>query len=80
MKARRLIESSAYGPETLRALYTALDDAWTEIAHHFAENDHAHARMRLAHALLAVAREDSRDPKQLKNDALQVMALSYRER
>ena len=80
MKARRLIESSAYGPETLEVLYKALDDGWAEIASHFAEEDHAHARMRLAHALLAVGREDSKDPEQLKNAALQVMALSYRDR
>jgi hypothetical protein len=79
MKARRLIESSAYGPETLEVLYKALDDAWAEIAHHFAEEDRARARMRLAHALLAVAREDSKDSEQLKNGALQVMALGYRE-
>ena len=79
MKARRLIESSAYGPETLDVLYKALDDAWGEIASHFAEEDHPHARMRLAHALLAVAQEHSRDPQRLKRDALQVMALGYRD-
>ena len=80
MKARRLIESSAYGPETLHVLYQALDEAWVEIAHHFGEEDSVHARMRLAHALLAIAREDSRDPKLLKKGALQVMALGYRDK
>jgi hypothetical protein len=35
--------------------------------------------MRLAHAVLVVVREDSNDPEKLKNAALQVMALAYRE-
>jgi hypothetical protein len=76
MEARRLIESSAYGPETLSVLYEALDNAWSEIAKQFTEKEHADARMRLAHALLVVAREDSRDPNLVKRDALQLMALS----
>ena len=38
----------------------------------------SHAR--LAHAVLIVTREDSNNPERLKNDALQVMALAYRER
>ena len=79
MKARRLIEGSTYGPETLLVLYKAFDDAWAKIAHHFDERPED-ARVRLAHALLVVAREDSRDPERLKTDALQVMALGYRDR
>jgi hypothetical protein len=79
VKARRLIEASTFEPETLQVVYKAFDDAWAEIAHHFADC-HEQARMRLAHAVLIVAREDSDDPNRLKNDALQVMALAYRER
>jgi len=41
--------------------------------------DDEDARTRLAHAVLAVAREDSTDAEQLKRDSLQVMALAYRE-
>jgi hypothetical protein len=59
--------------------FKAFDDAWAEIAHHF--DGHAEdARARLAHAVLIVTREDSDDPEQLKNDALQVMALAYRDK
>ena len=77
MKARRLIEGSAYGPETLDVLSKALDGAWTEIGHRFAEEAHEDARLRLAHAVLVVAREDSRDPEVVKSDALKVMALRF---
>jgi hypothetical protein len=79
VKARRLIESSIYEPETLQTAFKAFDDAWAEIAHYF--DGHADdARARLAHAVLIVTREDSDDPEQLKNDALQVMALAYRDK
>ena len=65
-----------------RTVMLAFDDAWAEISHHFAGEDTAteHARMRLAHAVLIVAREDSNDADRLKNDALQVMALAYKKR
>ena len=79
MKARRLIESATYQPETLQTAFKAFDEAWAEIAHHF-NGDAEDARARLAHAVLIVTREDSDDPERLKNDALQVMALAYRER
>ncbi len=38
------------------------------------------ARLRLAHVVLVVAREDSQDPDGLKNDGVQVMAKAYRDR
>ena len=81
MKARRLIESSEFGPETLGILFQAFDSAWGEIAHHFDPTDNEQidqARMRLAHAVLMVARPDCNDPVLVKNDALQAMALAGR--
>jgi hypothetical protein len=39
-----------------------------------------HARMRLAYAVLLVARQDDDDAEQVKNEALQVMALAARRR
>lgn len=80
MKARRLLEGSNFGPETLQVIFTAFDDAWAEIAEYF-DGDEAHiqsARVRLAHAVLALAHEDSSDPSELRKDALQVFQLGYR--
>ena len=81
MKARRLIESSDFSPEALKVICEAFDAAWVDISDHF-YNDPAieGARLRLAHAVLAVATEESRDVEQLKNNALQVMALSFSKR
>ena len=38
MKARDLIEGATYGPETLKVICKAFDDAWSEIAGHFTHN------------------------------------------
>ena len=57
MKARKLIEGATYGPETLKVIGKAFDDAWSEIAGHFTHNglQAQSARLKLAHAVLAVA-------------------------
>lgn len=81
MKARRLIEGSNFGPETLAILYEAFDTAWVQIAPHFDATDAKQieaARIRLAHAVLVVASEDGNDAAALSNSALQIMALAYK--
>jgi hypothetical protein len=80
VKAHRLIEGSDLDAETLLVALKAFDAAWDEIAHHFGDlpADIEGGRMRLAHAILIVARADSRDPERLKTEALQIMALAYK--
>jgi hypothetical protein len=80
MKARNLIQGATYGPETLKVIRNAFDDAWSEIGSQFDGLQSQAARLKLARAVLSVAREDSRDPDELKNAALQVMAMAYRDR
>jgi hypothetical protein len=82
VRARKLIEGAPFDPATLAAVGEAFDRAWAEIADHFADNHEQveRARARLAHALLAVADDESRDPEILKQQALEVMALTYRDR
>ena len=79
MKARKLIDGASFGPETLKVIGQAFDEAWAQIAGNYGNDaqDIDKARMRLAEAMLSVAAEDSRDAEALKNGALQVMALSY---
>ena len=47
MKARKLIEGATYGPETLKVIGKAFDDAWSEIAGHFTRNGLQAQSMRL---------------------------------
>ena len=79
MEARNLIQGATYGPETLKVIGKAFDDAWSEVGSQFDGLQAQPARLKLAEALLSVAREDSRDPDELKNAALQIMAWAYRD-
>ena len=80
MRVANILAGCTYGPETLKTIGKAFDDAWDVIADHFAEDAQRAeaARERLAHAVLIAATEDSRDPEPIKALALQIMALSYR--
>jgi hypothetical protein len=82
MKARSLIESSQYNLDTLRIIFEGFDQAWSEIARDFGTDADSveDARLRLAHACLMVARDGSDDPERIKLDALQALALAYRQR
>ena len=79
MKARALINGAAFGPEALKVVCQAFDDAWRDIEANFGNDppDIEFARVKLANAVLSMAHEDSRDVKALKNGALQAMALDY---
>jgi len=80
MKARGLIDGAVLGPETLKAMGEAYDQAWTEVAGNFGNSpvEIEGARLRLAEAILSVTTEDSMDVAALKAGALQAMAMDYR--
>ena len=80
MEARQRIDSTSFGPEALKALGRAFDEAWRNIAGNFGTDPAvvAAARLKLADAMLSVASSDSRDVEELKSAALEVMALNYR--
>ena len=83
MKARRLIEGSSFGPETMKVVSQAFDQAWASIEDHFQGEDEKHvesARLRLAHAVLVVAHDDVADVERLKQHALELMALADAKR
>jgi hypothetical protein len=81
MKARKLIDGASFGPDALKVIGKAFDDAWLEIAANFGTDplQIETARLRLAEAVLSVAHEDSRHAEVLKRAALQRMALDYRD-
>ena len=74
MKARHLVHSAAYGPEVLKVLSKAFDDAWDELKPTVSKRAIAleAARIRLANILLSLVKEDSRDSNHLKNEALRL--------
>ena len=82
MKARRIIDGAAFGPDALKAIGQAFDEAWEEIAGNFGGEPASIelGRVRLAEAVLSVAIEESRDVEALKRGALEAMALYYKRR
>jgi hypothetical protein len=78
MKARRLVDGASFGPNTLKAVCEAFDQAWVEIAGKFGSTQVENARLRLAEAILSIAAEHSTDVAALKAGALQAMAEDYR--
>ena len=82
MNARKLIDGAEFGPEAVKAIGQAFDEAWQEIAGNFGDDPQGieAACTKLADAVLSIADEDSRDVDALKRAALQRMVLDYRRR
>jgi len=78
MRACQLIDGASFGPDTLKAIGQAFDQAWAEIAGNFDDTQVENARLRLAEAMLSIATGGSIDVAALKAGALQAMALDYR--
>ena len=79
MEAHRLIDSASFGPDTLKAIGQAFDEAWASIEGNFGcSQEREAARIKLANALLSIASDDSRDVEILKKAALEAMAGDYR--
>ena len=78
MPARKLIEGASFGPETLKTLFQAFDEAWVVLAPRYGNDATAieAARTRLANILLTLARKDSRDVALLRDAALQCYRTS----
>ena len=78
MKARKLISDMAVGPEALKVIGQAFDEAWEEIAGNFGSDPQEieAARLKLANAVLSVAHGELPDPQVLKRAALQRLALA----
>jgi hypothetical protein len=79
MKARRLIDGASFGPETIKAMGEAFDQAWAQIAGDFGDDplEVESAKLRLAEAMLSVATDGSTDVAALKAGGLQAMAMDY---
>ena len=80
MKARELMSSASYGPETLKIVFQSFDQAWGSIAANFRGNPLAiqAARVKLANIILSMPHHHLSDAQQIKNSALQMIAHDYR--
>jgi hypothetical protein len=80
MQARRLIDGASFGPDTLKVVGQAFDQAWAEIAENFGNDASAieNGRLQLADAMLSIANEKSTNVAALKAGALEAMAMQRR--
>lgn len=77
---QQLMANASFGPHALKVIGEAFDAAWVEITANFSKHpvEIEVGRLKLATALLSVAKEDSRDMEALKKAALLEMARGYR--
>jgi hypothetical protein len=77
MKARQLIGGASYGPDALKVICRAFDDAWNEIAPSVTSRPRGieAARLNLANIVLSLAKQDSRDPEPLKAEAVRLFRM-----
>ena len=82
MRAHQLIAGASFGPDAVKVIGEAFDQAWAQIEGNFGRDssDTERARYRLACAVLSVASENSRNVSELKKAALEAMASGYRNR
>lgn len=80
MRARRIIDSAAFGPDAIRTATEAFEAAWSEIADRFDMPDQETAREVLANSIISALRENSRDPEVLRGVGLRSMASVYPSR
>jgi hypothetical protein len=78
MKARELINNSSYGPNELKVMFEAFDEAWNELAPTVGVDPAATeaARLKLANTILSLAKYQRSDPDSLKAAALRIMGSS----
>jgi hypothetical protein len=81
MRAKQLIEGASYGPEALKIVSQAFDEAWTSIAGNFGTDPAAieAARLKLARIILSFPHNEIRNAEQIKQSSLQIMALQFRQ-
>jgi hypothetical protein len=75
VKAKKLIENASFGPEEVKAIGKAFDDAWDQIGPHVSQRPDAieAARLKLANIVLGLARRGERDPEKLAEAAVESM-------
>ncbi len=77
MKARQLIHSAVFGPDAIKAIGRAFDEAWQELAPTVSQRGSAieAARLRLATIILGLAKQDTRNSGPLKDEAVRRFRL-----
>lgn len=79
MSARRLIETSHFGPETMRIVERAFDEVWEQIRNRF-DGDAEAAKLELAKAMINAVEDNLSAVESVKAAALKKMRQRYPQR
>lgn len=73
MPLRKLVEGASFAPEDLLVIYSAFDEAWSEIADSYSADlaGAAFAKETMARAIISAAKLEVIEPQQLKTAALE---------
>lgn len=77
MRPPRINDGVAFGPEVLKVVTQAFDEAWASISGKFAADERALTRDELAEAIMAAAREDSADVALVRDAGIRAIQLKY---
>jgi hypothetical protein len=80
MRARRIIEGAAFGPEVIRTAIDAFEGAWSEIADRFDEASRDAGREVLATSIISAVRADTTNPIVLRGAGLRATARAFPDR
>ena len=73
MKGRALIEDAAFGPEAIKVNGQALDEAWANTAGNYSDVFREEARLRLASAILSIAKDGNLNVATLKKAGIEAL-------
>jgi hypothetical protein len=77
MGTHRIIEGSAFGPDVLKVIASAFEEAWVEIADKFSPGEQEDAREQLAQAIIAAARGDTHEVSTVRDAGIRAKQSKY---
>jgi hypothetical protein len=80
MRAQRIIEGSSFGPDVLKVVRQAFDEAWQAVAHKFTADEHDRVREELATSMMSATRDDSSDVERLREAGIRGIRTKYASR
>jgi len=80
MRAKRIIEGAAFGPDVLKVVRQAFDDAWLAVVDKFLPHEQEAAREVLALAMMSATRDNSTDVAALREVGMRAMIRNYPSR
>lgn len=77
MRAHRIIDGAAFGPEVLAVVRQGFDDAWNSVASKFLPHEHELAREILAMAMMSATRDNSVSVAVLRDAGIRAVQARY---